>query len=99
MGPVPSSTVTPSHPLPFVSGAWTRTALRSPACCNALQCLLESLVLCKQGPGFHMPWPPSPCLRLQVTTDLHHQCTDKHTGTSASAPLAAGIIALALEAK
>lgn len=35
----------------------------------------------------------------QVTTDLHHQCTDKHTGTSASAPLAAGMIALALEAK
>lgn len=32
-----------------------------------------------------------------VTTDLHHQCTDKHTGTSASAPLAAGMIALALE--
>uniref|UniRef100_A0A8B9ITL9 Proprotein convertase subtilisin/kexin type 4 n=1 Tax=Amazona collaria TaxID=241587 RepID=A0A8B9ITL9_9PSIT len=23
-----------------------------------------------------------------VTTDLHHRCTDKHTGTSASAPLA-----------
>ncbi|XP_074060682.1 proprotein convertase subtilisin/kexin type 4 isoform X4 [Macrotis lagotis] len=34
-----------------------------------------------------------------VTTDLHHKCTDKHTGTSASAPLAAGMIALALEAK
>uniref|UniRef100_A0ABI8A2Q8 P/Homo B domain-containing protein n=1 Tax=Felis catus TaxID=9685 RepID=A0ABI8A2Q8_FELCA len=33
-----------------------------------------------------------------VTTDLHHRCTDKHTGTSASAPLAAGMIALALEA-
>ncbi|XP_039104048.1 proprotein convertase subtilisin/kexin type 4 isoform X2 [Hyaena hyaena] len=33
-----------------------------------------------------------------VTTDLHHRCTDEHTGTSASAPLAAGIIALALEA-
>ncbi|KAM4887081.1 proprotein convertase subtilisin/kexin type 4 isoform 1-T1 [Thomomys bottae] len=33
-----------------------------------------------------------------VTTDLHHQCTKKHTGTSASAPLAAGMIALALEA-
>ncbi|XP_035752459.1 proprotein convertase subtilisin/kexin type 4 [Egretta garzetta] len=33
-----------------------------------------------------------------VTTDLHHRCTDKHTGTSASAPLAAGVIALALEA-
>ncbi|XP_057288492.1 proprotein convertase subtilisin/kexin type 4 isoform X1 [Pezoporus wallicus] len=33
-----------------------------------------------------------------VTTDLHHRCTDKHTGTSASAPLAAGIVALALQA-
>ncbi|XP_049643885.1 proprotein convertase subtilisin/kexin type 4 [Suncus etruscus] len=33
-----------------------------------------------------------------VTTDLHHRCTEKHTGTSASAPLAAGMIALALEA-
>ena len=35
----------------------------------------------------------------QVTTDLRQKCTDSHTGTSASAPLAAGIIALALEAK
>uniref|UniRef100_A0A8I5YQG8 Proprotein convertase subtilisin/kexin type 4 n=1 Tax=Pongo abelii TaxID=9601 RepID=A0A8I5YQG8_PONAB len=34
----------------------------------------------------------------KVTTDLHHRCTDQHTGTSASAPLAAGMIALALEA-
>ncbi|KAL7868080.1 hypothetical protein SRHO_G00094640 [Serrasalmus rhombeus] len=34
-----------------------------------------------------------------VTTDLRKKCTDSHTGTSASAPLAAGIIALALEAK
>uniref|UniRef100_A0A8P4G419 Furin (paired basic amino acid cleaving enzyme) a n=1 Tax=Dicentrarchus labrax TaxID=13489 RepID=A0A8P4G419_DICLA len=33
-----------------------------------------------------------------VTTDLKSKCTDSHTGTSASAPLAAGIIALALEA-
>ncbi|MEE6503408.1 hypothetical protein FKM82_004820 [Ascaphus truei] len=33
-----------------------------------------------------------------VTTDLRQKCTDSHTGTSASAPLAAGIIALALEA-
>ena len=33
-----------------------------------------------------------------VTTDLHHSCTDSHTGTSASAPLAAGIVALVLEA-
>ncbi|CAB4059556.1 FURIN [Lepeophtheirus salmonis] len=36
--------------------------------------------------------------RQIVTTDLHHSCTLKHTGTSASAPMAAGIIALALEA-
>ncbi|NXS64339.1 PCSK4 convertase, partial [Brachypteracias leptosomus] len=33
-----------------------------------------------------------------VTTDLHHGCTHKHTGTSASAPLAAGVMALALQA-
>lgn len=33
-----------------------------------------------------------------VTTDLHHQCTKSHTGTSAAAPLAAGIFALVLEA-
>ena len=35
----------------------------------------------------------------QVTTDLRHRCTDGHTGTSVSAPMVAGIIALALEAK
>ncbi|XP_039268693.2 furin-1-like isoform X2 [Styela clava] len=36
--------------------------------------------------------------RQIVTTDLHKKCTQSHTGTSASAPLAAGICALALEA-
>lgn len=36
-------------------------------------------------------------MRKIVTTDLHGKCTDSHTGTSASAPLAAGILALALE--
>ncbi|XP_065165664.1 furin-like protease 1, isoforms 1/1-X/2 isoform X2 [Atheta coriaria] len=36
--------------------------------------------------------------RQVITTDLHHACTASHTGTSASAPLAAGICALALEA-
>ena len=35
--------------------------------------------------------------RKVVTTDLHHTCTSTHTGTSASAPLAAGIVALILE--
>jgi len=33
-----------------------------------------------------------------VTTDLHGRCTSSHTGTSASSPMAAGIIALVLEA-
>lgn len=35
----------------------------------------------------------------QTSADLHDDCTETHTGTSASAPLAAGIFALALEAK
>ena len=35
----------------------------------------------------------------QATTDLKNTCTTSHTGTSASAPLAAGIIALALQVK
>uniref|UniRef100_A0A8C5P2J9 Proprotein convertase subtilisin/kexin type 6 n=1 Tax=Jaculus jaculus TaxID=51337 RepID=A0A8C5P2J9_JACJA len=37
--------------------------------------------------------------RKIVTTDLRQRCTDGHTGTSVSAPMVAGIIALALEAK
>lgn len=32
-----------------------------------------------------------------VSVDLHNKCTETHTGTSASAPLAAGIVALILE--
>ncbi|EEB13549.1 Furin-1 precursor, putative [Pediculus humanus corporis] len=36
--------------------------------------------------------------QMIATTDVGNTCTIKHTGTSASAPLAAGIIALALEA-
>ncbi|XP_076845202.1 proprotein convertase subtilisin/kexin type 5b isoform X2 [Brachyhypopomus gauderio] len=36
--------------------------------------------------------------RKIITTDIRQRCTDSHTGTSASAPMAAGIIALALEA-
>ena len=36
--------------------------------------------------------------RKVVTTDLHGKCTPKHTGTSASSPMAAGITALTLEA-
>lgn len=36
---------------------------------------------------------------FQATTDTGNSCTLGHTGTSAAAPLAAGIIALALNAK
>jgi len=36
--------------------------------------------------------------RKVITTDLHNGCTSSHTGTSASAPMAAGVIALLLEA-
>ena len=39
------------------------------------------------------------CMLYQLTADLRHVCTHSHTGTSASAPLAAGICALALQAK
>ncbi|XP_043910766.1 proprotein convertase subtilisin/kexin type 4 [Protopterus annectens] len=59
-----------------------------------------------------VPWYSEPCAstltttfssgnqldRKIVSTDLHYKCTKEHTGTSASAPLAAGMIALALEA-
>lgn len=37
--------------------------------------------------------------QMITTTDFGNSCTMKHTGTSASAPLAAGIIALGLQAK
>lgn len=36
--------------------------------------------------------------RSITTIDLHHGCTSDHTGTSAAAPLAAGIVALMLQA-
>ena len=42
--------------------------------------------------------PNDPFERKVVTTDLHGRCTAKHTGTSASSPMAAGMVALALEA-
>ena len=59
-----------------------------------------------------IPWYSEPCSatiattyssgtdpdRKIVTTDLHHSCTTGHTGTSASSPMAAAIIALTLEA-
>ena len=37
--------------------------------------------------------------KFQATTDLYNNCTTTHSGTSAAAPEAAGVFALALEAK
>lgn len=36
---------------------------------------------------------------FKATTDLYGKCTTTHSGTSAAAPEAAGVFALALEAK
>lgn len=60
---------------------------------NTFSQLCFLVVLIYSSPWFVWFW------FVQVTTDLKSKCTDSHTGTSASAPLAAGIIALALEAK
>jgi subtilisin family serine protease len=38
-------------------------------------------------------------LHMQTTTNLNGECSDDFTGTSAAAPLAAGVVALALQAK
>lgn len=59
--------------------------------------------------GLHAPYSESCSAVLTVTyssgsgeymhtTDINNQCSDKHGGTSAAAPLAAGIYALVLEA-
>ncbi|KAL6948469.1 hypothetical protein ACO0QE_000935 [Hanseniaspora vineae] len=59
--------------------------------------------------GLHSPYSESCSAVLTVTyssgsgeyihsTDINNQCSDKHGGTSAAAPLAAGIYALVLEA-
>lgn len=41
----------------------------------------------------------SPTDAKVVTTDWYHRCTIDHTGTSAAAPIASGIIALLLQAR
>ena len=58
-------------------------------CKKCINCLLTSFEDLKINFSRH----------FQITTDLYHQCTEEFKGTSASAPLAAGIMALALEAK
>lgn len=80
--------------------------------CDGYTNSIYSLSISSATESGHVPWYSEACSstlattyssgsvgeRQVVTTDLHHSCTSSHTGTSASAPLAAGICALALEA-
>uniref|UniRef100_H3AF55 Proprotein convertase subtilisin/kexin type 4 n=1 Tax=Latimeria chalumnae TaxID=7897 RepID=H3AF55_LATCH len=80
--------------------------------CDGYTTSIYTLSVGSTTEGGNVPWYSEACAstltttyssgfindRKIVTTDLRHQCTETHTGTSASAPLAAGIIALALEA-
>ncbi|XP_055338068.1 furin-like protease kpc-1 isoform X2 [Paramacrobiotus metropolitanus] len=80
--------------------------------CDGYTNSIQTLSISSATDNGHIPWYLEQCSstmattyssgssmeRQIVTTDLHHKCTLSHTGTSASAPLAAGIVALALEA-
>jgi len=80
--------------------------------CDGYATSIYTITVSSTSESGHIPWYSEACSstlattyssgttseRQIVTTDLHHSCTLKHTGTSASAPMAAGIIALALEA-
>ncbi|KAL3215903.1 hypothetical protein MRX96_033375 [Rhipicephalus microplus] len=71
-----------------------------PVRCPAPASAAGSLTTARSAPR---PWRP-PTRRAPTPTrrcpppDLHDSCTTQHTGTSASAPLAAGIVALVLQA-
>lgn len=73
----------------YSSGDYTDQRIVS-ALCYAISTMSVSWML-----ELFFPFPPHP----QTSADLHNECTQTHTGTSASAPLAAGIFALALEQK
>ncbi|KRT80455.1 Peptidase [Oryctes borbonicus] len=80
--------------------------------CDGYTNSIYSLSISSATEQGHVPWYSEACSstlastyssgavgeKQVVTTDLHHSCTSSHTGTSASAPLAAGICALAIEA-
>lgn len=80
--------------------------------CDGYTNSIYSLSISSVTENGHVPWYSEACSstlastyssgalgeKQVVTTDLRHSCTSSHTGTSASAPLAAGICALALEA-
>lgn len=81
--------------------------------CDGYATSIFTITVSSTSESGSIPWYSEPCSatlastyssgttqeRQVVTTDLHHKCTTKHTGTSASAPMAAAIIALALEAQ
>ena len=81
--------------------------------CDGYTTSIYTLSIASTTEGENFPWYSERCSstlastyssggmgeRSIVTTDLRGKCTDRHTGTSASAPLAAGMCALALEAK
>ena len=80
--------------------------------CDGYATSIYTITVSSTSESGHIPWYSEACSstlattyssgttseRQIVTTDLHHSCTAKHTGTSASAPMAAAIIALTLEA-
>ena len=80
--------------------------------CDGYATSIFTITVSSTSESGSIPWYSEPCSatlastyssgttteRQIITTDLHHKCTSKHTGTSASAPMAAAIIALALEA-
>lgn len=80
--------------------------------CDGYTTSIYTLSIASTTEGENFPWYSERCSstlastyssggmgeRSIVTTDLRGKCTDRHTGTSASAPLAAGMCALALEA-
>uniref|UniRef100_A0A8C6SQ14 Furin (paired basic amino acid cleaving enzyme) b n=1 Tax=Neogobius melanostomus TaxID=47308 RepID=A0A8C6SQ14_9GOBI len=80
--------------------------------CDGYTNSIYTLSISSSTQSGNVPWYSEPCSstlattfssgnpgeKQIVTTDLRQKCTESHTGTSASAPLAAGIIALTLEA-
>ncbi|CAL9697284.1 unnamed protein product [Knipowitschia caucasica] len=80
--------------------------------CDGYTNSIYTLSISSSTQSGNVPWYSEPCSstlattfssgnpgeKQIVTTDLRQKCTETHTGTSASAPLAAGIIALTLEA-
>uniref|UniRef100_A0A672HNR2 Furin (paired basic amino acid cleaving enzyme) a n=1 Tax=Salarias fasciatus TaxID=181472 RepID=A0A672HNR2_SALFA len=76
--------------------------------CDGYTNSIYTLSISSSTQNGNVPWYSEACSSTLATTyssgNLNEkqitsiQCTDSHTGTSASAPLAAGIIALALEA-